>query len=517
MLATASVIASASPQRASAQPAPEPPAALPKVGDDELGPGQDAIKDKPDPLVLALAPQPGGLTFAQVAREAIAGSANVRAKEAELEGAEGAVAQSMVTFFPRLTLAASYTRISDTASGSLGGGALVGALNEGLLGVGNCPGNPGAQCVVDAAGVPVQATAFDLSTPVLNQYAFSANLTIPISDYFLRAVQAYSAAEHSENALSMAAEAQRLAVAAEAKITMLSWVLARGQTIVTQRSVDQASNQLKDARSLRAADKGSNADVMRIEALVAQAQFTVAEAAALEVVAEERLRIVLRAPADRPLGIGVDVFSSPAIPVMTTSDSLVAEALAARLEILSNEETRKAYEDIESTTAAGFWPRLDGVGNVLIANPNQRIFPQREQFDATWDLGVRLTWTVNDTFSTLGASSQARARTAQVSAQKQLLIDAVRLEVVQAHADVLKAAPSIEAAHRGVIAAEEALRINQLLFAVGSGTGTALADAENAVTSARLRKLSAHVGLHAALVRLEHATGRDRAAPLARR
>ena len=57
--------------------------------------------------------------------------------------------------------------------------------------------------------------------------------------------------------------------------------------------------------------------------------------------------------------------------------------------------------------------------------------------------------------------------------------------------------------------------INRLLFAVGNGTATALADAENAVTTARLRKLSAHVGLYAALVRLEHATGRDRGSALA--
>ena len=45
---------------------------------------------------------------------------------------------------------------------------------------------------------------------------------------------------------------------------------------------------------------------------------------------------------------------------------------------------------------------------------------------------MRLTWVVNDTFSTIGAAQQARARTAQVDAQKQQLIDSVRIEVTLA-------------------------------------------------------------------------------------
>jgi len=496
-----------------AQPA-QPVDAIDKEKEQELGPGKDAIKDKPDALALALSAQPGGLTFEIVGREAVTTSFSVRSKEVELEGAQGAVAQTMVSFFPRLQLNASYTRLSDVDSGSLGGGAIVGAANEGALGVAPCPDGSGGQCVVDSAGLPVQAAAFSFPS-LLNQISFSANLTIPISDYFLRAVQAYNGAEHNESSLKAAVEAQRLTVAADAKIVLLNWILAKGQVVVTEQSVEQAKAQLADAKSLRRAEKGSDADVMRIEALVAQAEFTQAEAKAQEIVAEQRLRTTLHTTPTRKLAIGVDVFADPAEPALPPADDLFAEAVRNRLEILSAEEQKRALQEVESTTAAGYWPRLDGFADAVVQNPNLRIFPQQERFDFTWDVGVRLTWVVNDTFSTIGSTAQARSRTAQVDSQKQQLIDSVRVEVTQARADVAKAAPSIEAAKRGVVAAEEALRINRLLFAVGNGTATALADAENAVTTARLRKLSAHVGLYAALVRLEHATGRDRGSALA--
>ncbi|NUP05277.1 MAG: TolC family protein [Polyangiaceae bacterium] len=501
----ATTVASAQP---AAQPAQPPTAAPPTM---DLGPGKDAVKDKPDPLAEALAVQPGGLTFEMAGREAVTTSNAVHSKEAELEGAQGAVSSATVSFFPRLTLSASYTRLSEVEQGSIGGGGgILGAANEGPVGVGPCPDNPANQCVLDSGGLPVQAVSFTFPQ-VLNQIAFSAGLTIPISDYFLRSIQAYNAADHNEDSLEMAVEAQRLTTATEAKIAVLNWILAKGQVVVAHMSVEQANAQLADAKALRKAEKGSEADVMRIEALVAQSEFTETEARSNEVIAEQRLRVILHTPATRQLAIGVDVLATPATPALPGVDALIAEAVRNRLEILSTEEQRLALENLESVTEAGYWPRLDGFADVLVANPNSRVFPQQERFDATWDVGVRLTWVVNDTFSTIGSAKQAKSRTAQLDAQKLALIDSIRLEVIQAHADLLKAAPQIEAANRGVAAAEETLRITKLLFAVGNGTSTALADAENSLTVARLRKLAAHVGLHGSIVRLQHATGRDRA------
>ncbi|MFO0554377.1 MAG: TolC family protein [Polyangiaceae bacterium] len=509
---------------ASAQPA-QPPAggqpAQPAAGadkpegtpkDDKLGPGDEAIKDKPDTLFLALAPQPGGLTFESVAKEAVATSTAVQVKEADIAGAEGQVATTLVQFFPRLTFAAGYTRLSEVDSGGIGGGFnVLGAANAGLVSVAPCPNDPNVQCVVDSGGLPVQAAAFNISFDApLNQISFTANLSVPISDYFLRAVQAYNAAEANEKSLRLSADAQRLASALEAKLALLNWALAKGQVVVADRSVDQAKAQLTDAKAVRAADQASDGDVFRIEALVAQAEGLAAEARAQEFLAGQRVRTIIHAAADRQLSIGVDVFAIPGVPTMPNVDDLLAEALRNRLELQSMDEAKKALLEAQSATNAGFWPRLDGFADAVLANPNSRIFPQEEKFNFTWDVGLRLTWSVNDTFGTIGAAAQAKARTAALDAQRLALIDAIRLDVMGAHADLAKAQPSIEAAARGLVAAEETLRVTKKLFAFGRANATTLADAENSVTAARLRKLSAQVGLVAALLRLDHATGRDR-------
>ncbi len=499
-------------------PVPAPPPAAPAASatgtsSNDLGPGDPDVS-KVDPLVQALAPQRGGLTPDQVAKEAVATSPQVRSRQADIEAAEGQTSQATVSFFPRLTFVASYTRLSPLSPVSLGGGNSVGTANPGALRVAPCPDGSGNQCVVDSGGAPVQSQPSNLGAafPVLlNQTSFTANLTVPLSDYFLRSVQAYSAAKHNEQAVKLQLAAQDLQTGAEAKIALLQWVQSKGQTVVARLAIDQVQKQLGDAKTGVQVGTASLADVMRIEARLAQAQYQEADAMAVETTAQENLRTVLHAPPDRSLEIGIDVLTPPAAPKMETSDALLTEAVRNRLDIQAVEEQRAYLDKAADVTAAGYAPRLDAFADGVLADPNQRVFPSQDKFRFTWDVGARLTWVVNDTFSTLGAVKAARARTMQVDAQKQVLVDAVRREVVGAQADVTKAVPSIEAADRGVAASEETLRVTRKLFAFGKATGTQIVDAEQDLTASRLRKLAAHVNLIAAQIRLEHAVGRDRA------
>jgi outer membrane protein TolC len=96
-----------------------------------------------------------------------------------------------------------------------------------------------------------------------------------------------------------------------------------------------------------------------------------------------------------------------------------------------------------------------------------------------------------------------------IAEQKAALMEGLRMEVASALADLQKARASIEAAERGLAAAEESLRVRQLLFRTGRATSLDLVDAETEATRARLRRIDAHVGLLVAQTRLGHATGRD--------
>ncbi len=485
--------------QALAQPAPPPAPAAPQAPPKPAQPAVE-VKATPDLLAAGLAPKPGGLTPEDAGKAAVKSKASVRAKQAELKAAAAKVDQAFVGYFPRLTLTATYTRLSEIKQGSLGG-ALVGAANEGPLQVVN-----GA--VVDSKGTPVGAAAF--SFPVLlNSYSFVATLLVPVSDYVLRISQGYASAHHAEKGKRLEVEAETLLVANDAKVTYYNWVKAKGQVIVAKEAVEQAKAHVADAQKAFAVGLVAKGDVLRLEAQVAAAQQLEAEATAFFSIATEQLRIVTGIPADKSIEIGSDVMHDSATPPAESLQTLQDEALKRRLEIRALDETVLSLKAAENIARAGYLPRLDAIANATYANPNPRFVPQANRFDFTWDASLRLSWSINDTFSTLGAVSEAKARTATVAEQKAILRDGLRLEVASAYADMLKAAPTIEAAERGLAAAEESLRVRRELFRNGKSTSVELVDAETEVTRARLRRLDARVGLLVAKSKLDHAVGRD--------
>ena len=201
--------------------------------------------------------------------------------------------------------------------------------------------------------------------------------------------------------------------------------------------------------------------------------------------------------------------NAPATPPAESLQVLQEQALSHRLEIRALDEAVISLRKAKSVTDAGYAPRIDAFADATYANPNQRIFPAVQAWNGTWDAGIRLSWTLNDTFTTIGASAEMKARVASLVEQRAALVDGLRIEVASAYADAVKAPTAIEAADRGMVSAEESLRVRRELFRNGRATSSELVDAEAELTQARLRRLDAHVGVLVARARLDHATGRD--------
>ncbi|WP_437993759.1 TolC family protein [Sorangium sp. So ce145] len=524
----------AAPQPVTPPPAPVPPAAGQPQPTGAPVPAAQPAAPKADPLATALAPQPGGLTPDDVAKAALRTRASLRAKQADLRAAAAKVDQAMVNFFPRLTLTATYTRLSEVETPALGAGApafsVVDAEGEpvfdaaglprftpGRLSTAPCPGAADSQCIVDANTDPASRVFVELArSPGLslpssvNSYSLTASLAVPISDYVFRISQGYAAASHAESAKKLELQAETLQAAADAKIAFFNWVRVKGQVVVAGEAVSQARAHVEDARRTFEVGLLSRADVLRLEAQVAGAEQVLNEAQAALLVADDQIRIALGAAPDRPLTLGIDVMgSAPAKPPAEALPALVQEALQKRLEIRALDETQYSLEKAEAVTRAGYFPRLDGFADLTYANPNQRVFGAQDRFDATWSAGVRATWVVNDIFATAGASAEANARTTQIAEQKAALRDALRLEVVSAYSELNKAASSIESAERQLAAAAESMRVRSELFRAGRATSVDVVDAEGEVTRARLQQLNARVGALVAKTRLDHVVGRD--------
>jgi outer membrane protein TolC len=215
-------------------------------------------------------------------------------------------------------------------------------------------------------------------------------------------------------------------------------------------------------------------------------------------------------PSQAPYEVGESIVGeTPTFPGGENLNALWNEAATTRLEIKTLDQNTDALREQAKVATAGNWPRLDAFGDLIYANPNQRIIPFQNRFVGTWQVGVSLTYSPND-IAVAGANNKGlNARAASLIAQRQQLEDGIRVEVTQARAALREAQAAVESTAQGLIAAEESYRVRRSLFRNGRATAVELTDAETDLTRSRLEVINARVDARIALVRLEHAIGRD--------
>ncbi|HMJ50802.1 MAG TPA: TolC family protein [Polyangiaceae bacterium] len=467
-------------------PPTAPPAAPPTGSDSEAATLQSKLAS-----VLG---RPGGLTSAVVATRAEATSFDVQSKREDLDAAAALVDQALVAYFPRLSVTGRYTRLSPIDPPSLGNSVVT------PRDVGPGPIPPGTPLVNVPFVFPV----------LLNQTLLQATLNVPLSDYLLRIPQAYAAATQNEKVAALSENATRLKVATDGKVVYYTWVRAKLQEVVADQALLQARAHLVDAQHAFDAGTISKADVLRIESQVAASRLLVERAKSMAEITETQIRVAMHdtAPLSYEVGEAIDG-EAPRVPGADNLAALWTEAGATRLEIKTLEQTSNALREQAKVARAGNLPRIDAFGDIIYANPNQRIFPLQDAFKATWDVGVQLTYSPND-IALAGASSRnLNARAASFAAQKQALEDGIRVEVTQTRNALREALAAVESTTQGLVAAEESYRVRRSLFRNGRATGVELTDAETELTRSRLESINARVDVRVAQVRLEHALGRD--------
>ncbi|APR80256.1 outer membrane efflux protein [Minicystis rosea] len=447
-------------------------------------------------LAAAVAPS-GGLTADEVAARSAATSFDVQARRAEVEASAAAVDQAIIGFFPRVTLTARYMRLSPIADASLG--TLV---------------SPAGVDVKQATPLPqgTQLVAVPFTIPSLsNQTVLQANITVPISDYVFRLAQGYSAASRSVKAAELNERAAKLKAAQDGRVAYYTWARARLSAIVAQQALEQSRAHLADVRAAYEAGAASKADVMRVEAQVAAGELVAQRASGFARTTEESVRTAMHDPsAPGSLALGEDL-RAPLAPLGTARDTgpLLSEAIANRPEIRALDETAWSLRDQARIARAGYFPRIDALGQVAYNNPEQRVFPPTQEFRATWAVGGQVTWTLNDIGIARAQANQIDAKKAQIEAQRAQLADGLRNEVTQAAQAVEDAEVAIATSERALAAAEESYRVRRELFQHGRASSVELTDAETELFRASLDVVNARVDVRIARARLLHATGRD--------
>jgi outer membrane protein TolC len=439
---------------------------------------------------------PGGITADAAATSAVNTSVNAKVDQAKIALAGAQVDAAWDQYWPKLTFTARYTRLSPITQPSFGSGYFVGVSGASP---GVTPGQP------IPPGTPMVPVSFAFPV-ILDQFTTQASLLVPISDYVFRIFKAHDAALLSVEAQKWSAKVNAQTAATDARVAFYNVLRAHGAVVVARAAVDQSQAHLKDLKNQFAAKVVTVADVARVEATLANAQLALIKSENLVTVTEAQLRVLMHQTGDDAMSYGEDLTTE--LPKMNIDiKQAKADAMSKRPELKALDAQVAAAEKQVDIVAAGAYPRLDAIGNLTYANPNQRYVPNTAEWKATWDVSLQLTWSPNDWLVTGDNKKQASANVAVLKATREQIVDGMILDVTNSYTKVKEAEASIGTTATELRAAEEAYRVRKEQFALGATTSALLIDAEADLTRARLNHLNARVDLRIARAQFRKAVG----------
>ena len=113
--------------------------------------------------------------------------------------------------------------------------------------------------------------SFAFNFPV-NNYTLLARLSIPLSDYVLRISDASDATKSARESSRLDVLAEKLRVASDARILYFNWLRGWAQVAIAQNTLESTRARLNDARASFEVGSISKADLLSIEALVANTE-----------------------------------------------------------------------------------------------------------------------------------------------------------------------------------------------------------------------------------------------------
>lgn len=460
----------------------------------------EAPRTKPKDEFAAMMNRPGGLTADQAARQAAEYSQDAIVAQEQYKSADAQVDKTIYNYAPRVTLSASYTRQSRVNSGTdFGAGNLV-VTQE-----------PVGELGTDPQLIAIDGQMLNFNA-LQNNYHLNARMTVPISDYLLNMSQALSGANAAKDTARYNEEAARLQAAAQARLAYYDWVATRLRLAEIRSAIKRAEAQLDNLKQLQSGGRVSRADVLRQDAFLANSEMDLRRVNTQEAIAREILHVAMtggKGPTPN-WSIGDDVFAEQkGDQTLEDISALHEEARRNRLEIRALESTAYALEQKATVQRTQGYPRIEGFGVLTYANPNPRFQPPEQVWRGSWDVGVQLSWTLNDLGASYSDAKSTDADVAQVRAQKKQLEDTLRTEVLTSRRALEEARLARESALRGVAASEAAYEDRVLLFENGRATSLDVLQSESSLVTARMNLVDAYVQLRIARVRLDHAVGRD--------
>ena len=176
--------------------------------------------------------------------------------------------------------------------------------------------------------------------------------------------------------------------------------------------------------------------------------------------------------------------------------ALVERALANRPETKAAAIALEAEEAARVAARSDLYPTLSLTGSLFYADPDPRIFPEEDQFNLSWSVGLRLRYDIGGVPGAIERGKAADTDLEKARADLARKRDAIALDVRKCALALKRARNSLELTQGMVAQAEEGERVAGQKYGVGMAK-------HSDVLQAQLALIRAHLAVESKLIDVE--------------
>jgi outer membrane protein TolC len=486
----------APPAAPAAAPTPAPAAPTPRTAAEAEAHAQsphghperplDAPTPSMEDIARAFDPSPNGMTSDEIVRLALAHSPELRKAELSEDTAKANKARAQIAFAPRFDFQGKYTHLSR----------------------------------IDLPPLTLMGQTFPNPFPQINnQWYTTAGVSLPVTDMFLTVIPQYKGVEALAEVAAMRKAASELQVSYDARTAFYNYAHVIGAVIVAQRAVQLYEANVHDLESLVQAGTATQTDLMRARTELAKMKVHVVEFTGQQDVALARLATITGTDMDASRGIGerfvgIEMSSTP------KADQLSSDAKRARPEIAALRKLEEARSYLAKARRGAQYPQLKTFFNGYYANPHPRFTPQQNAWNGSWDVGVSLAYSPNDSIFAHTQYNDALTELASVREDLRLVEDGIDMEAAQAATTHRAAVANTTAATEALESARRYQSDQRELMIAGAATPNDVLEAQLLLTRAALEWVDSFISVRlaeAALLKTQGKTGFSPPGPIVSR
>jgi OMF family outer membrane factor len=268
---------------------------------------------------------------------------------------------------------------------------------------------------------------------------------------------------------------------------------------IQDKSVQNSQRSLRDTQALERAGVGTKFDVLQSQVQLANAQQSLLDAKANQLIARRELARQIEYPSNLDLSAADKI--EPTTPWKLPLEDTIILALRNRSELDTEKLQREVARDRARASIAQLGPQVNLFANVDTADN----FSQVGGFALGYRIGANVSISLFDGGVASAQVDQFKADQALAESRFQQAANQVRFEVEQAFINSKSRREQIDTATLAVEQSTEALRLARLRLSAGVGTQLEVIRAEDDLIRADVNRLQAIIGFNQSISDLQRA------------